>query len=74
LLADHGVDTLVFAGCNMPNCPRAAIIQAHERDFRVVLATDAISNASDQGYREIAGLGTTLMPTDEIIAALRPAD
>jgi nicotinamidase-related amidase len=74
LLADHGVDTLVFAGCNMPNCPRAAIIQAHERDFRVVLATDAISNASDQGYREIAGLGTTLMPTDGIIAALRPAD
>jgi len=73
LLADHGVDTLVFAGCNMPNCPRAAIIQAHERDYRVVLATDAISNASDQGYREIAGLGTTLMPTEEIIAALRPA-
>jgi nicotinamidase-related amidase len=73
LLADHGVDTLVFAGCNMPNCPRASIIEAHERDFRVVLATDAISNATDQGYREIAGIGTTLMPTDEVITALRPA-
>lgn len=73
LLAEHGVDTVVFAGCNMPNCPRASIIQAHERDFRVVLATDAISNASDQGYQEIAAIGTTLMPTGEIIAALRPA-
>jgi nicotinamidase-related amidase len=69
LLAEHGVDTLVFAGCNMPNCPRASIIQAHERDFRVVLATDAISNASDQGYREIGGIGTTLMPTAEIISS-----
>jgi len=39
----------------------------------VVLATDAISNASDQGYREIAGIGTTLMTTDEVIAGLCPA-
>jgi nicotinamidase-related amidase len=70
LLAGHGVDTLVFAGCNMPNCPRAGIIQAHERDYRVVLATDAISNASDQGYREIGGLGTTLMPTGEIVSSV----
>jgi nicotinamidase-related amidase len=73
LLADHGVDTLVFAGCNMPNCPRASIIEAHERDFRVVLAADAISNASDQGSREIAGIGTTLMPADEVIARMRSA-
>lgn len=70
LLADHGVDTLVFAGCNMPNCPRASIIEAHERDFRVVLATDAISNASDQGYREIGGIGTTLLSTDAIITSV----
>ena len=74
LLADHGVDTLVFAGCNMPNCPRASIIEAHERDFRVVLATDAISNDTDQGRREIAGIGTTLMPADEVIARVRSAD
>jgi nicotinamidase-related amidase len=70
LLARHDVDTLVFAGCNMPNCPRAGIIEAHERDYRVVLATDAVSRASDQGFREIAGLGTVLMSAADVEAAL----
>jgi nicotinamidase-related amidase len=67
LLTTHGVDTLVFAGCNLPNCPRASIIEAHERDYRVVLVTDAVSEASDQGFREIAGLGTTLCTTAEAV-------
>jgi nicotinamidase-related amidase len=73
LLAGHGVDTLVFAGCNLPNCPRASIIEAHERDFRVVLASDAVSQTSDQGLREIAGLGTTLMSTAEVVTAVTNA-
>jgi nicotinamidase-related amidase len=73
LLAEHGADTLVFAGCNLPNCPRASIVEAHERDFRVVLATDAVSQASDQGFREIAGLGTILMGTEGIVANLNRA-
>lgn len=68
LLAEHGVDTLVFAGCNLPNCPRASIIEAHERDYRVVLVTDAVSQASDQGFREIAGLGTVLCTTAEAVS------
>lgn len=69
LLGSHGVDTLVFAGCNLPNCPRASIIEAHERDYRVALVTDAISQASDQGFREIAGLGTVLCTTAEAVGA-----
>jgi nicotinamidase-related amidase len=68
LLAEHGVDTLVFAGCNLPNCPRASIIEAHERDYRVVLVTDAVSQTSEQGIREIAGLGTVLCTTAEAIS------
>ena len=68
LLAGHGVDTLVFAGCNLPNCPRASIVEAHERDYRVVLVTDAVSQASDQGFREIADLGTTLCTTAEAVS------
>jgi nicotinamidase-related amidase len=67
LLAGYGADTLVFAGCNLPNCPRASIIESHERDFRVVLAADAVSQVTDQGLREIAGLGTVLLPTTEVI-------
>jgi nicotinamidase-related amidase len=69
-LAHHHVDTLVFAGCNLPNCPRASIIEAHERDFRVVLVRDAVSQASDQGFREIAGLGTTLLTTAAVVEAV----
>ncbi|GIE96229.1 cysteine hydrolase family protein [Paractinoplanes rishiriensis] len=68
LLAGHGVDTLVFAGCNLPNCPRASIIEAHERDYRVVLVTDAVSQASEQGFREIEGLGTVLCTTAEAVS------
>ncbi len=70
MLRRDGVDTVVFAGCNLPNCPRAGIIEAHERDFRVVLCTDAVSQAGDQGFREIAGIGTVLLPTADVIAAV----
>jgi hypothetical protein len=35
-----------------------------------VLVTDAVSQASDQGFREIEGLGTTLMVTAEVVAAV----
>jgi nicotinamidase-related amidase len=73
LLVGHGVDTLVFAGCNLPNCPRASVIEAHERDFRVVLTPDAVSQTSDQGLREIAGLGTTLVRTADVVAAITRA-
>lgn len=32
------IDTLVFSGCNFPNCPRISIYEASERDYRIVLA------------------------------------
>ncbi|MGW4945945.1 cysteine hydrolase family protein [Actinoplanes sp. NPDC004185] len=68
LLRERGIDTVVFAGCNLPNCPRASMIEASERDYRVVLATDAISQATEQSFREIAGIGVVLAPTAEIVA------
>ncbi|GAA3343687.1 cysteine hydrolase [Amorphoplanes nipponensis] len=73
LLRGHGVDTAVFAGCNLPNCPRASMIEASERDYRVVLATDAVSQAGEQGLREVAGIGVVLLPTARIVAALAAA-
>ena len=56
-LRDHGVSTLVFTGCNFPNCPRTSIYEATERDFRVVLAHDAISGLYDQGRQEMKNIG-----------------
>ena len=46
LLRDAGVDTVVVAGCNLPNCPRATLFDASERDYRTVLVTDATSQAT----------------------------
>lgn len=66
-LRDTGSDTLVFAGCNYPNCPRTSIYEASERDFRTVLVSDAVSGLDDRGIKEcraigvhVANLSTTL--------------
>jgi nicotinamidase-related amidase len=76
-LEDHlrgqHVSTLVFCGCNFPNCPRTSIYEASERDFRVVLARDAVSGLYERGERELGGIGVRLMSTAEVIGAVRAA-
>lgn len=66
------VSTLVFCGCNFPNCPRTSIYEASERDFRVVLAEDAISGLYGRGRDELVNIGVALMSTEEVIASLQP--
>ena len=74
-LEDHlrrqGVSTVVFCGCNFPNCPRTSIYEASERDFRVVLAEDAVSGLYERGSMELRNIGVWLMPTSEIVESLR---
>jgi len=70
-LQKHGVDTLVFAGCNFPNCPRTSIYEASERDYRLVLATDAVSGCYDRGQAELASIGVELMESDNIVKSLQ---
>ena len=76
-LEDHlrhkGVSTLVFCGCNFPNCPRTSIYEASERDFRIVLAEDAISGLYDRGREELRNIGVQVMPADSIASALAGA-
>lgn len=73
-LEDHlrrrGVSTIVFCGCNFPNCPRTSIYEASERDFRVVLAEDAISGLYERGSTELQNIGVSLMLTSEVIESL----
>lgn len=70
-LEDHlrglGVDTLVVSGCNFPNCPRTSVYEASERDFRLVLADDAVSGLYPRGVGELEGIGVAVLPTDMII-------
>lgn len=69
-LRERGVTTLVFAGCNFPNCPRTSIYEASERDFRIVVATDAVSGMYERGEEELRDIGVSIMRTEEIVAEL----
>jgi nicotinamidase-related amidase len=68
------VTTLVFAGCNFPNCPRTSIYEASERDFRVVAVRDAISGMYERGERELRGIGVVLLSADQVATTLLSAD
>lgn len=73
-LEDHlrglGVDTLAFCGANFPNCPRTSIYEASERDFRIVVAPDAVSGVYDRGRAELEGIGVALMDAAALAEAM----
>ena len=69
-LRRQGVSTIVFCGCNFPNCPRASIYEASERDFRVVLAEDAVSGLYDKGRRELESIGVRLISAAEVVESV----
>ncbi|MCL6416978.1 cysteine hydrolase [Aestuariirhabdus sp. Z084] len=66
-LKQRGVNTLVFCGCNFPNCPRTSLYQASERDFRLLLIQDAISQLYPRGEQELANIAVRLQTTDQFL-------
>jgi len=66
-LRESGTTTLVFAGCNFPNCPRTSIYEASERDFRIVLVSDAISGLYDRGVKECRAIGVEVLESSETL-------
>ena len=68
-----GVSSLVVAGCNFPNCPRATLLDASCRDFRLALATDAVSRLEDRDLAQMADIGVALLGVEEVSAALTAA-
>lgn len=67
-LRDQGVDTLVFMGCNFPNCPRTTIFEACERDFNLIVVKDALSGLYERGEEELKRIGVRLInASDEAI-------
>jgi nicotinamidase-related amidase len=69
-LRELEVDTVVFAGCNFPNCPRTSLYEASERDFQPVLIRDAVSGVYERGLEEVAGIGADVLLADELVAQL----
>lgn len=73
-LEDHlrslGVNSLVFSGCNFPNCPRTSIYEASERDFKIALAADAVSGLYDQGKIELEKIGVHVLTSKALLKEL----
>ncbi len=69
-LDESGSDTSVFAGCNFPNCPRTSIYEASERDFRIVLVSDAMSGVYDRGMEECRAIGVDVRNLSSTLAWL----
>ena len=65
-----GVDTLVFCGANFPNCPRTSIYEASERDYRIVVAVDAMSRLGDSGVQELQAIGINVGSVAQLAAQL----
>lgn len=65
-LDQEGCDTVVVAGCNLPNCPRATLFDASERDLRAVLVTDAVSQTSDERLADLERIGVHLHTTETV--------
>jgi len=70
LLRRQDCDTVVVAGCNLPNCPRATLFDASERDFRTVLVTDAVSQTSSERLTDLERIGVNLNTTADVLASL----
>jgi nicotinamidase-related amidase len=65
-----GVTTTIFTGCNFPNCPRTSVMEASERDFRIVLVRDAVSGFSESDEVQMAKVGVSVLSTEELLARL----
>ncbi|WJR35493.1 cysteine hydrolase [Mycobacteroides immunogenum] len=59
-LRDHDVSTVVVAGCNLPNCPRATLFDASERDYRAVVVEDATSQVTPERLHDLTLIGVNV--------------
>jgi nicotinamidase-related amidase len=72
-LRDLGITTVAVAGCNLPNCPRATLFDASERDYRTVLVTDATSQTTPERLHDLTLIGVNLLDSDSVAAAFGSA-
>lgn len=65
-----GVDTVAVCGCNLPNCPRATLFGASNRDFRTILVQDATSQATPERLADLALMGTQVLSVAQMAQAI----
>ena len=66
-LKKKGVSTLVIAGCNYPNCTRATIYEASERDYRITAVIDAISGITPSDVDWLQAIGVNCLTTAQLV-------
>ncbi|MBP0905062.1 cysteine hydrolase family protein [Mariniflexile gromovii] len=66
-LQNNNINTLVFCGCNFPNCPRTSMYEASERDYKIIFLKDATSQVYEKGLQELSNIGVKIMDTKEFI-------
>jgi biuret amidohydrolase len=71
------VDTLILAGINTTSCVLCCGFEATNRDYRVIIARDAVDSMDGQEMHEFALrlMAATIgwpLGTDEILRALAP--
>ena len=66
ILRGLGVDTVVVAGCNFPNCPRATLFDATELDYRAAIVTDATSAVTGERLDDMVKIGVVPLIVDDV--------
>jgi nicotinamidase-related amidase len=70
LLRSIGVDTVVVAGIQTPNCIRTTVFDAMAFNYRTVLVTDAVAAQSDEihrcNVRDMERIGVKILTTGEV--------
>ena len=69
-LKNIDINTLIFCGCNFPNCPRTSIYEASERDFRLVFIKNATSQVYNKGIQELSNIGVEILNVDTLFKKL----
>jgi hypothetical protein len=64
------VTTLAFSGCNFPNCPRASIYEAGERDYKIILVKDTMSFLDKRDMIEMESIGVVFSNANELANAI----
>jgi nicotinamidase-related amidase len=74
LLRLRGVEVVVIAGVQTPNCIRSAAFDANSLDFEVVVSSDATGASDPDVHRanltDMAGIGVEIATAQEIVGRL----
>lgn len=77
-LIDHGIDTVVVAGCTTSGCVRGTVVDAFSLNFKVAVPTECVYDRGQTSHKvnlfDMAQKYADVMPTGELITQLRAID